>query len=118
MRFVVRALLVLALLVMLSGTRMYAATIEFTTISGRDGIYSIVISDDVDLSLPGLSRGDIVGVYGVGDTYGGLYYVDSVTHSFSRNGYRQSFKLKRNATGSGRTPASSRSAATGGGATA
>jgi len=45
-----------------------------------------------------------VGVYGVGDTYSGLYYVDKVTHIFSQTGYRQSFKLLRNATGQNTEP--------------
>ena len=38
-------------------------------------------------------------VDGVGDTYGGLYYVDRVTHRFTMEGYRQSFHLIRNAIG-------------------
>lgn len=38
-------------------------------------------------------------VDGVGSTYGGLYYVDEVAHSFSLDGYRQTFKLIRNAVG-------------------
>ncbi len=37
--------------------------------------------------------------YGVGSTYSGIYYVDSVTHTFTAKGYRQSFKLERNSTG-------------------
>jgi len=40
-----------------------------------------------------------VGVDGVGDWLGGRYYVDSVTHRFSMDGYRQSFRLLRNAYG-------------------
>jgi len=40
----------------------------------------------------------IDGVYGVGEKYSGLYYVDEVTHSFTAIGYRQSFKLERNPT--------------------
>ncbi|MEQ9504515.1 MAG: hypothetical protein RIT81_47090 [Deltaproteobacteria bacterium] len=40
-----------------------------------------------------------VPVDGVGDAYGGTYYVDEVTHMFSMDGYRQRFKLLRNATG-------------------
>ena len=48
----------------------------------------------------------IVGVYGVGETYGGLYYVDTVSHTFDQNGYRQSFKLLRNATGQNTEPES------------
>ncbi len=47
----------------------------------------------------------LVGVYGVGETYGGLHYVDTVTHSFAQEGYRQSFKLLRNATGQNTEPA-------------
>jgi len=100
MRFVVRVLLVLALLVMLPGAGVYAATIEFTTISVSDGIYSVVISDDEDLGPPVLSPGDNVDINGVGATFSGTYYVDTVTHSISTDGYRQRFKLKRNATAS------------------
>lgn len=48
----------------------------------------------------------LVGVYGIGDTYSGLYYVDTVSHSFDQNGYRQSFKLLRNATGQDSEPES------------
>jgi hypothetical protein len=48
-----------------------------------------------------------VGVYGVGETYGGLYYVDRVTHIFAQGGYRQSFKLLRNATGRNSEPEAS-----------
>lgn len=40
-----------------------------------------------------------VNVDGVGDVYGGLYYVDEVQHRFSAAGYRQVFKLLRNALG-------------------
>jgi len=40
-----------------------------------------------------------VEVDGVGSTWGGKYYVDEVTHVFSIEGYRQNFKLLRNATG-------------------
>lgn len=47
-----------------------------------------------------------VGVYGVGETYSGLYYVDTVSHVFDQNGYRQSFKLLRNATGQNTEPES------------
>jgi len=39
-----------------------------------------------------------VDVDGVGTTFGGRYYVADVTHNFSINGYRQQFKLLRNAT--------------------
>lgn len=46
----------------------------------------------------------LVGVYGVGETNSGLYYVDAVSHTFDQNGYRQSFKLLRNATGKNTEP--------------
>lgn len=45
--------------------------------------------------LPGLP----VGVDGIGEMMGGTYYVDSVTHTFSDEGYRQSFVLIRNGIG-------------------
>jgi hypothetical protein len=45
--------------------------------------------------LPGLP----VGVDGTGTRLAGLYYVDSVTHTFNANGYRQRFRLLRNAWG-------------------
>jgi phage protein D len=34
---------------------------------------------------------------GVGETYSGIYYVTHVTHTFTSNGYTQSFRAKRNA---------------------
>lgn len=45
--------------------------------------------------LPGLP----VAVDGVGSRLAGLYYVDGVTHSFNAAGYRQRFRLLRNAWG-------------------
>ena len=44
----------------------------------------------------------LVGVRGVGDTYGGLYYVKKVTHTIDVTGgsYKQSFELNRRGTGS------------------
>ena len=41
----------------------------------------------------------LVGVRGVGDTYGGLYYVKSVTHRIRPGSYKQSFTLTRDGTG-------------------
>jgi len=40
-----------------------------------------------------------VGIDGVGDWVGGIYYVDSVSHTFNYEGYSQQFKLLRNAFG-------------------
>jgi hypothetical protein len=41
----------------------------------------------------------LVGVRGVGNTYDGLYYVKSVTHSISKGRYTQGFSLAREGTG-------------------
>ncbi|MDH3404187.1 MAG: hypothetical protein OES32_06455 [Acidobacteriota bacterium] len=56
---------------------------------------------ELDGSLYGhvLRVGEPVPVDGVGDWLGGLYYVDAVSHKFTLDGYRQSFKLMRNAYG-------------------
>lgn len=40
-----------------------------------------------------------VGVDGIGDWLAGVYYVDAVSHRFTAQGYRQRFKLLRNAYG-------------------
>jgi phage protein D len=48
-----------------------------------------------------------VGLEGVGNRYGGQYYVDTVVHRFDTNGYRQTFKLLRNAYGDNLASASS-----------
>lgn len=37
-----------------------------------------------------------VTIKGIGETYSGVYFVTHVTHSFSSEGYIQSFKVKRN----------------------
>lgn len=41
----------------------------------------------------------LVGVRGVGKTYGGYYYVQQVTHRIKRGEYKQSFTLKREGQG-------------------
>ncbi len=46
----------------------------------------------------------LVIVDGAGDTYDGTYYVDEVQHRFSLEGYREGFKLLRNATGNDSAP--------------
>ncbi|MBM0745398.1 hypothetical protein JOY44_28655 (plasmid) [Phormidium sp. CLA17] len=38
-----------------------------------------------------------VTIKGIGETYSGVYYVTHVTHSFSAEGYKQIFRVKRNA---------------------
>ena len=46
-----------------------------------------------------LVAGQPVGVSGAGETYDGRFYVDSVEHNFSDQGYRQKFQLMRNGLG-------------------
>ncbi len=41
-------------------------------------------------------RGTLL-IDGVGETYKGLYYVSHVTHIFTPDGYRQTFRARRNA---------------------
>jgi len=56
---------------------------------------------ELDGSLYGhvLRVGHPVGVDGVGNWLGGTYYVDTVKHRFSTEGYREAFTLLRNAYG-------------------
>lgn len=56
---------------------------------------------ELDGSIYGhvLRVGRPVGVDGIGDWLGGVYYVDHVTHVFSMSGYRQAFRLLRNGYG-------------------
>lgn len=74
----------------------------------NENAWKIIADGELDGSLYGhvLLTHKPVGVYGIGDTYGGLYYVDKVTHIFEQSGYRQSFKLLRNATGQNTEPES------------
>jgi hypothetical protein len=74
----------------------------------NENAWKIVADGELDGSLYGhvLQTHKPVGVYGIGTTYGGLYYVDKVTHVFAQNGYRQSFRLLRNATGQNTEPES------------
>jgi len=47
-----------------------------------------------------IKTGQIVKISGVGDMYGGLYYLSHVTHSFSKSGYIQHIEARRNGLGS------------------
>lgn len=73
-----------------------------------ENAWKIVADGELDGMLYGhvLQTHRPVGVYGIGTTYGGLYYVDKVTHIFAQSGYRQSFRLLRNATGQNTEPES------------
>jgi len=61
----------------------------------------IKVQGELDGSVYGhvLLTGEPVGVDGVGERYGGTYYVEAVTHRFDGNGYRAEFRLLRNAYG-------------------
>ncbi|MGD8590146.1 MAG: hypothetical protein PVG22_15080 [Chromatiales bacterium] len=63
--------------------------------------WKIVAEGELDGTLYGhvLMTHATVLVDGIGPTYDGRYYVDAVTHRFTADGYRQSFRLLRNATG-------------------
>ena len=69
--------------------------------AANDNAWKISANGELDGALYGhvLLSHATVEVDGVGSTYGGKYYVDEVTHLFSRDGYRQRFKLLRNAIG-------------------
>jgi hypothetical protein len=74
----------------------------------NENAWKLTADGELDGSLYGhvLLTHKLVGVYGIGDTYSGLYYVDMVTHLFDETGYRQIFKLLRNATGQNTEPES------------
>jgi len=67
----------------------------------EEAAWKIHATGELDGSLYGhvLLTNRTVTVDGVGSTYGGLWYVDEVRHQFSTDGYRQAFRLIRNATG-------------------
>ena len=90
-----------------SGSSMEEATARAQA-KANESSWKLTADGELDGSLYGhvLLTHKIVGVYGVGETYSGLYYVDTVSHTFDRNGYRQIFKLIRNATGQNTEPES------------
>jgi hypothetical protein len=63
--------------------------------------WKVIAEGELDGSLYGhvLLTHQTVAVDGAGEIDDGIYYVDEVTHRFSVDGYRQQFKLIRNATG-------------------
>jgi phage protein D len=72
----------------------------------NENAWKVKAEGELDGSLYGhvLLTHKPVGVYGVGETHSGLYYVDTVSHTFDQNGYRQTFNLLRNATGQNTEP--------------
>ena len=67
----------------------------------NENAWKVVGEGELDGALYGhvLLTHQTVEVDGVGGTYDGLYYVDEVKHAFSADGYRQNFRLIRNAVG-------------------
>jgi uncharacterized protein len=56
-----------------------------------------VEADVVGRGRPRLRAGSVVGISGAGETFGGSYYVTSVTHSVTpEQGYQTSFTVQRN----------------------
>ena len=74
----------------------------------NENAWKVKANGELDGALYGhvLLTHKLVGVYGIGETNSGLYYVDTVLHNFDTNGYRQSFTLLRNATGQNSEPES------------
>ena len=59
-----------------------------------------VTGDGVCIGRPDLRPGRLVKIEGIGQRFGGLYYVTSTEHAYSKGrGYRTAFSVKRNATG-------------------
>lgn len=75
--------------------------------------FRVRASGSLDGSLYGhvLKAGRTVSVDGTGIRYGGTYFVESVVHRFTQDGYRQQFQLIRNATGEDTGPLGALSAA-------
>ncbi|MGB3336095.1 MAG: hypothetical protein WBA73_02845 [Devosia sp.] len=75
--------------------------------------FKLRASGELDGAIYGhvLKVGRPVAVDGAGTRYGGTYYVDTVNHVFSQDGYRQVFELIRNGTGEAASPLSPLSAA-------
>jgi hypothetical protein len=76
----------------------------------NESAWKIIANGELDGALYEhvLLSHNTVEVDGVGDTFGGLYYVDEVQHTFNTVGYRQTFKLLRNAIGDQQTTSSNR----------
>lgn len=74
---------------------------ETELLASRSQENAVTASGEVDTVRYGyvLEVRQLVGVRGVGKTYGGYYYVKQVTHRIKRGEYKQSFTLKREGQG-------------------
>jgi len=70
-------------------------------VANEADIHKVQGEGELDGALYGhvLLSGQPVPVDGLGSRFSGTYYVDTVSHTFNSTGYRQRFKLLRNATG-------------------
>ena len=75
---------------------------EAQSITDRSTDKVVVVQGQLDTLRYGavLSAPGLVGVRGMGYSYDGLYYVQSVTHRISRQAYKQVFMLNREGMGS------------------
>ncbi|MGM9489718.1 phage late control D family protein [Ideonella sp. YS5] len=63
-----------------------------------DMALGFIVADGVSLGMPQLRAGTVARIGGVGERFGGAYYLTSVEHVFSRRGgYRTRFRARRNA---------------------
>lgn len=62
----------------------------------------VKVEGELDIARYGglLKARGLVGIRGLGFTYDGLYYVQSVTSSITREGFKQKFTATREGTGS------------------
>lgn len=58
---------------------------------------NFIEADGSCVGLPLLRAGQTIEIVGVGETFSGIYYVTSVTHTIGTEGYQTRFKVRRNA---------------------
>jgi len=58
---------------------------------------NFIEADGSCVGLPSLRAGQTIEIVGVGETFSGIYYVSSVTHTLGTEGYQTRFKVRRNA---------------------
>ena len=83
------------------GTRSEEELLAVAQRKANEFSMKIRAEGELDGSMYGhvLRVGHPVGVDGIGTWLGGVYYVDTLTHKFNLDGYRQAFTLLRNAHG-------------------
>ncbi|NEQ37483.1 MAG: phage late control D family protein [Okeania sp. SIO3I5] len=65
----------------------------------KDGLLNYITGEGTCQGYPSLRAGKVIEIAGVGNKFGGLYYLMTVEHSYSESqGYQTSFTVRRNAT--------------------